>query len=87
VWLKTKDGRAIFRLPQHCRATRLEGNEMVSLFWNPPGEFTHYFKHQSPPKPDVLKIYEAHVGMATEDERCGGYREFADNLLPTIAAK
>ena len=31
-------------------------------------------------------IYEAHVGMATEDERVGTYREFADNILPRIAA-
>lgn len=31
-------------------------------------------------------IYEAHVGMATEDERVGSYREFADHILPRIAA-
>lgn len=29
-------------------------------------------------------IYEAHVGMATEEERVGTYREFADNILPRI---
>jgi len=31
-------------------------------------------------------IYEAHVGMATEDDRVGSYREFAENILPRIAA-
>ncbi|WP_426061917.1 alpha amylase C-terminal domain-containing protein [Hymenobacter sp. B1770] len=31
-------------------------------------------------------IYEAHVGMATEEGRVGTYREFADNILPRIAA-
>jgi len=31
-------------------------------------------------------IYEAHVGMATEEGRVGTYREFADNVLPRIAA-
>ena len=31
-------------------------------------------------------IYEAHVGMATEEARVGSYREFADNVLPRIAA-
>ena len=30
-------------------------------------------------------IYEAHVGMATEEERVGTFREFADNCLPNIA--
>lgn len=29
-------------------------------------------------------IYEAHVGMATEENRVGTYREFADNILPKI---
>ena len=29
-------------------------------------------------------IYEAHVGMASEDHRIATYREFADNILPHI---
>ena len=29
-------------------------------------------------------IYEAHVGMATEEYRVGSYREFADEVLPRI---
>ncbi len=33
-----------------------------------------------------LFIYEAHVGMASEDGHIGTYREFADNILPHIAA-
>ncbi|SHK96557.1 alpha amylase C-terminal domain-containing protein [Hymenobacter psychrotolerans] len=31
-------------------------------------------------------IYEAHVGMATEEGRVGTYREFADHVLPRIQA-
>jgi 1,4-alpha-glucan branching enzyme len=31
-------------------------------------------------------IYEAHVGMATEEGRVGTYREFAENILPRIEA-
>ncbi|WBO83007.1 alpha amylase C-terminal domain-containing protein [Hymenobacter yonginensis] len=31
-------------------------------------------------------IYEAHVGMATEEGRVGTYREFADQILPRIQA-
>jgi 1,4-alpha-glucan branching enzyme len=37
------------------------------------------FKCDEPPL-----IYEAHVGMATEELRVGTYREFADNILPRI---
>ena len=35
-----------------------------------------------PEKP--LLIYEAHVGMATEEYRIGTYREFADQVLPRV---
>jgi 1,4-alpha-glucan branching enzyme len=30
-------------------------------------------------------IYEAHIGMATEDEKTGTYNEFSRNILPVIA--
>jgi 1,4-alpha-glucan branching enzyme len=32
------------------------------------------------------RIYEAHVGMAREEERIGTYAEFAQDVLPRIAA-
>ncbi len=34
--------------------------------------------------PDPVLIYEAHIGMATEEERIGTYREFTENVLPKI---
>lgn len=33
-----------------------------------------------------LLIYEAHVGMAQEEERVGDFREFRENILPRVAA-
>ena len=35
-------------------------------------------------KKSVPLIYEAHVGMGTEDEKVGSYAEFRDNVLPRI---
>ena len=32
-----------------------------------------------------LRVYEAHPGMATEDERVGTWAEFAENVLPRIS--
>jgi len=29
-------------------------------------------------------IYEAHIGMATPEEKIGSYREFTENVLPVI---
>ena len=32
-------------------------------------------------------IYEAHIGMATSQEKIGTYREFTENVLPVIIRK
>ena len=42
--------------------------------------------HRSPVAPDGLLIYEAHVGMAQEKPKLGKYHEFAEKVLPRIAA-
>ena len=42
--------------------------------------------HGGPTVPGSLRIYEAHVGMATEEYRVGTYSEFAAKVLPRIAA-
>lgn len=43
------------------------------------------WENSSPGKIEAPRIYEAHVGMATEEHRVGTYREFADDILPRIA--
>ncbi len=50
--------------------------------WDPQEPFAWTdagYKHTGP-----LLIYEAHVGMATEEYRPGTYREFADTVLPRV---
>ncbi|KAF9585192.1 alpha-1,4-glucan branching enzyme [Lunasporangiospora selenospora] len=79
------DGTRIDRLPAWIeRATQ---NLAISpnyeaVFWNP--ETPYQWKHKAPPKPKSLKIYEAHVGIATTEERVGLYKEFTANVLPRI---
>lgn len=41
-------------------------------------------KHPKPKKPKSLRIYECHVGIATQDFRVGTYTEFAKNVIPRI---
>jgi len=54
-------------------------------FWNP--EKQYVFENQSPVvKDEPLLIYEAHVGMAQENESVGSYNEFRINVLPRIKA-
>ena len=54
--------------------------------WEP--ERPYVWKSRSPGcrRDTALRIYEAHVGMATEEERVGTYREFRDNVLPRVKA-
>jgi 1,4-alpha-glucan branching enzyme len=51
-------------------------------FWNPPEPYK--FKNPRPPKPDSVKIYEAHVGISTNEERVGTYKEFTRDTLKRI---
>ncbi|MFR9651166.1 MAG: alpha-amylase family glycosyl hydrolase [Rikenellaceae bacterium] len=52
--------------------------------WGAEGVRAERFKIS--PKKKLL-IYEAHIGMATEQERVGTYIEFKDNILPLIKKK
>ena len=52
--------------------------------WDPPAPYR--WRHASPPPPAVPLVYEAHVGMAGEEERVHTYAEFRDRVLPRIRA-
>jgi 1,4-alpha-glucan branching enzyme len=72
------------RIPAYV--TRTVQDEVTKIFsaqvWDP--ETAYVMKHPSPPPPESLLVYEAHVGMAAEEERTGTFREFAANILPRI---
>lgn len=48
-----------------------------------PGE-KYVWKNKIPQKPDVPLIYEAHIGMSSEEEKTSTYTEFRKNVLPRI---
>ncbi|MDR1370339.1 MAG: alpha amylase C-terminal domain-containing protein [Dysgonamonadaceae bacterium] len=80
------DGGCNERIPAWCR--RVVQDENTHIFsaqvWNP--EHSYQFKSKVF-KPDTspLLIYECHIGMSTEKEMVGSYREFMENILPRIA--
>ena len=84
-----KNGRLMDRVPAYIRRAVLNPvtHVLAGQIWAPdePFQWTDgdFFK-KSPVEPPL--IYEAHVGMATEKEGKGTYREFADNTLPRIAS-
>ncbi|KAN0062659.1 alpha-1,4-glucan branching enzyme [Thecaphora frezii] len=83
----TPSGERIERLPTWIK--RVTQDLKVSpvydaRFWNPPESERYRFKHPKPPKPSNLKIYEAHVGIATPEPRVGQFKEFTRDVLPRI---
>lgn len=83
--LHWKEGRGE-RIPSY--ATRLFQDDTTKIFsaqvWSPDEPYSwnnpDFIPEQSAPV-----IYEAHIGMATEEYRTGTYREFTRDVLPYIA--
>ncbi|KAG4072535.1 hypothetical protein HA402_004624 [Bradysia odoriphaga] len=61
-----------------------QGTNYKQRVWHPPAHEKYMFKHRKPTKPKSLKIYECHVGIATQNLEVGSYKNFAENVLPRI---
>ncbi len=76
-------------------------HDFAGQYWQPPAPYVWRVEHrrsvcadrpaETPEHrriacaPPTLRIYEAHVGMATAEPRVGTYREFTELVLPRIA--
>ena len=82
------DGGSVDRIPAWIRRATVEPGVMGAgydgIYWDPEEKFE--FKNARPKKPAASRIYEAHVGMSSNDPKVNSYREFADDVLPRIAA-
>ena len=93
VVMESHDGRQFDRVPawiqrivqccdEESGETRCYHN---GVYHDPPEGERHEWRHEKPRvRPASLRIYEAHVGMSSEETRCGTYREFADEVLPRV---
>ena len=68
-------------------AQRVVQDEKTYIFsaqvWHP--ESSYLFKiDKFKSNTEPLLIYEAHIGMATSEEKVGSYKEFTQNILPRI---
>lgn len=75
------------RLPSY--ANRVVQDEQTKIFsaqvWLPDEPY-QWRNPDFTPVSSAPIIYEAHVGMATEEYRTGTYKEFTKNVIPRIAA-
>lgn len=72
------------RLPSHARFL-VQDEESKAFSAQVIDQHDYQWKNSPPGEVKAPRIYEAHVGMATEQNRVGTYREFADDVLPRIA--
>jgi len=81
------DGGKGERIPSY--ATRVVQDDKTKIFsaqvWSPPEPFKWKIENFRSGSTTPV-IYEAHVGMATPEEKTGTYGEFSKNLIPYIAA-
>lgn len=80
----TKSGEKLDRVPAWARYSTQ--NPETTLYemrhWDPPTKYE--FNHPQPKRPLSVKIYEAHVGMSSEQGEVASYRYFAEHRLPWI---
>ena len=82
--ITTDSGEVLWRIsPWAHYAKQPEGElEYISTHWFPQQPYKWTSDH--PPTPHALRIYEAHVGISSEEPKVASYRHFADNVLPRI---
>jgi 1,4-alpha-glucan branching enzyme len=83
LFVKWNGGEA-YRLPSYGK--RMVQDKQTLIFnaqiWYPDKPYCWKNKNFIPQRP--LFVYEAHVGMATAEEKIGSFTEFRDNVLPRI---
>ncbi len=82
----TSRGNTLERIPLYANyvCQNVESRDFCAVVWDPGEDFTWEDQNYDPRKDVPPLIYEAHVGMASEEYRVASYREFADNILPRI---
>ena len=76
------------RMPAWIRYTEQDAAtfDYSGVIWEPAEPYKWKNARWNPANIKVPFIYETHIGMAGEQERIHTYREFADDVLPRVAA-
>ena len=73
-----------WRLPSYATYVVQDDDsvDFSAVVWQP--DEPYQWQHDIPPAPNVPLIYEAHVGMSSEEEKVASFNEFTANVLPRI---
>ncbi|XP_018431642.1 PREDICTED: 1,4-alpha-glucan-branching enzyme [Nanorana parkeri] len=84
VVIKSKSGEVIYRISPWAKYVIQEEKSVVYdwVHWEP----AHPYKqqHEHPRRPKSVRIYEAHVGIASPEGKIASYKNFTYNVLPKI---
>jgi len=85
LFIRWKDGEA-FRLPAWGKRMVQDKTSLIfdAEIWYPEITYEWTIPNYQPSFKNPI-IYEAHVGMATSEEKIGSYKEFRDHILPRIS--
>ncbi|KZZ94887.1 1,4-alpha-glucan branching enzyme [Moelleriella libera RCEF 2490] len=87
ISLELPSGEFVDRLPAWIKYVTQDLSVSTAYdarFWNPDKAEKYVFKHSRPSKPSSARVYEAHVGISTPEQRVATYKEFTKNMLPRI---
>ncbi|KAL3057651.1 hypothetical protein OYC64_007998 [Pagothenia borchgrevinki] len=84
VVVHTEEDERLYRISPWAKyVTRDEKSVIYDwVHWDPPNPYTQI--HPRPKKPKGLRIYEAHVGIASPEGKVATYTNFTTNVLPHI---
>lgn len=77
-------GGAGWRLPSYATYVVQDDDsvDFSAVVWQ--SDEPYHWQHDIPPAPKVPLIYEAHVGMSSEEEKVANFNEFTAGVLPRI---
>eukprot|EP00770_Monocercomonoides_exilis_P009440 MONOS_9395.1-p1 / transcript=MONOS_9395.1 / gene=MONOS_9395 / organism=Monocercomonoides_exilis_PA203 / gene_product=1,4-alpha-glucan branching enzyme / transcript_product=1,4-alpha-glucan branching enzyme / location=Mono_scaffold00387:4141-6597(-) / protein_length=564 / sequence_SO=supercontig / SO=protein_coding / is_pseudo=false len=82
-----KNGKQLHRISPWSRITTQDGiAPLDARLWNPEVSLSSVFTHDSPRKPDTLRIYEVHIGMSSEEKKITTWNEGAKIIIPHAKA-
>ncbi|XP_072316290.1 1,4-alpha-glucan-branching enzyme [Eucyclogobius newberryi] len=84
VVVHTKEGKRLYRISPWAKYVTQEEKAVIYdwVHWDPPNPYKPV--HPRPKKPSSLRIYEAHVGIASPEGKIASYTNFTTNVLPRI---
>ena len=87
IRFQSSDGTWFDRLPAYVNRVVQDSSSSLTfdaLLWNPPQKFIP--RHSRPERPSSLRIYEAHVGISSDEPKVATYVEFSSSVLHRIKA-